>query len=73
LVDVSNTIFFAIDHNQSILETLPPVEQHGSVVVFAKEIVPQQTGRMGYALRITTNHYGDPLTRPCGALMKRGR
>jgi starch phosphorylase len=44
---------------------LPPVEQRGSVVVFAKEIVPQQTGRMGYALRITTNHYGDPMTRPC--------
>jgi starch phosphorylase len=53
--------------------TLPPVEQRGSVVVFAKEIVPQQTGRMGYALRITTDHYGDPLTRPCGALLKWGR
>jgi starch phosphorylase len=53
--------------------TLPPVEQRGSVVVFAKEIVPQQTGRMGYALRITTNHYGDPMTRPCGALLKWGR
>jgi len=53
--------------------TLPPVEQRGAVVVFAKEIVPQATGRMGYALRITTNHYGDPLTRPCGALLKWGR
>ncbi len=52
---------------------LPPVEERGNVVVFAKEIVPQQTGRMGYALRITTNHYGDPMTRPCGALMKWGR
>jgi starch phosphorylase len=53
--------------------TLPPVEQHGSVVVLAKKIVPQQTGRMGYDLRITTDHYGDPMTRPCGALLKWGR
>jgi starch phosphorylase len=51
---------------------LPPVEQRGNVVVFAKEIVPQQTGRMGYALRISPNHYGDPLTRPCNTLLKWG-
>jgi hypothetical protein len=49
---------------------LPPIEQRGDVVIFAKEIVPQQTGRMGYALRIAPNHYGDPLTRPCSALLK---
>jgi starch phosphorylase len=49
---------------------LPAVEQRGHVVVFEKEIVPQQTGRMGYALRVAANHYGDPLTRPCSALMK---
>jgi starch phosphorylase len=34
--------------------------------------VPQQTGRMGYALRISPNHYGDPLTRPCSAMLKWG-
>jgi starch phosphorylase len=51
---------------------LPPVQQSGHVVVFEKEVVPRQTGRMGYALRITTNHYGDPLTRPCSALLKWG-
>jgi len=51
---------------------LPPVAQSGDVVVFEKEIVPRQTGRMGYALRITPNHYGDPLTRPCSALLKWG-
>ncbi len=51
---------------------LPAVEQRGPVVVFEKEIVPQQTGRMGYALRISPNHYGDPLTRPCSALLKWG-
>lgn len=51
---------------------LPPVEQRGSVVVFEREIVPQQTGRMGYAVRISPNHYGDPLTRPCSSLLKWG-
>jgi glycogen phosphorylase len=51
---------------------LPAVEQRGRVFVFSKDIVPQQTGRMGYALRITPNHYGDPLTRPCSTLLKWG-
>lgn len=52
---------------------LPAVEQRGQVCVFGKEIVPQQTGRMGYALRISPNHYGDPLNRPCSALLKWSR
>jgi glycogen phosphorylase len=51
---------------------LPPIEQRGNVVVFAKEIVPQYTGRIGYALRVTPNHDSDPLTRPCSALLKWG-
>jgi starch phosphorylase len=52
--------------------TLPAVEQRGSVYVFAKEILPQQTGRVGYSLRITPNHYDDPLARPCHPLLKWG-
>jgi starch phosphorylase len=51
---------------------LPSVDQQGSVCVFAKDIVPQQTGRLGYALRISTNHHNDPSTRPCGSLLKWG-
>jgi starch phosphorylase len=51
---------------------LPAVEKNGSVAIFAKEIVPQQTGRLGYALRISPNHYDDPLTRPCTSLLKWG-
>ena len=49
---------------------LPAVEQHGSVAVFGKEIVPERTGRLGYALRISPNHCEDPLTRPCTSLLK---
>lgn len=52
--------------------TLPAVEQHDSVYIFSSEILPQQTGRIGYTLRIAPNHYDDPLTRPCRPLLKWG-
>jgi starch phosphorylase len=57
--------------NTQIL-TLPPVEQSGTVVVFGREFVPLETGRLGYSLRISPNHYDDPLTRPCNSLLKWG-
>jgi starch phosphorylase len=50
--------------------TLPAVEQAGKEYVFLKEFVPHQTGRLGYSLRISPNHYDDPLTRPCNSLLK---
>ncbi|MGD0436990.1 MAG: alpha-glucan family phosphorylase [Bryobacteraceae bacterium] len=50
--------------------SLPPVQQQGSAYVFQKEFVPHQTGRLGYCLRISPNHYDDPLTRPCNDLLK---
>jgi starch phosphorylase len=49
---------------------LPPTEQVGSVAIFEKEIVPERTGRLGYALRVSPNHCDDPLTRPCTSLLK---
>ena len=52
--------------------TLPAVEQRESVYIFAKDIIPQQTGRIGFTLRIAPNHYDDPLTRPCHPLLKWG-
>ncbi len=51
---------------------LPPAEQVGSVTVFARDIIPRQTGRLGFALRVSPNHSGDPLTRPCTSLLKWG-
>jgi starch phosphorylase len=50
--------------------SLPAVEQTGTDCVFLKEFVPHQTGRLGYSLRISPNHYEDPLTRPCNSLLK---
>lgn len=51
---------------------LPAIEQKGAAWVFEKEYLPQQTGRLGYALRISPNHDDDPLTRPCHSLIKWG-
>ena len=43
-----------VDSNGHLEDTevmvLPPVEQQGSVAVFGKDIVPERTGRLGYAL-----------------------
>ena len=51
---------------------LPNKEVEGDVAVFEREIVPAQTGRLGYALRVSPNHYDDPLTRPVTTLLKWG-
>jgi starch phosphorylase len=63
-----------IDSNGRLEETevmvLPPVEEQGAVAVFGKDVVPERTGRLGYALRVSPNHFEDPLTRPCGSLLK---
>ena len=63
-----------VDSNGHLEETevmlLPSIEQSGTVAVFGKDIVPEWTGRVGYALRVSPNHFDDPLTRPCTSLLK---
>jgi len=63
-----------VDSNGYLEETevmvLPPIEQSGQVAVFGKDVMPERTGRVGYALRVTPNHFDDPLTRPCTSLLK---
>jgi starch phosphorylase len=63
-----------VDSNGHLEDTevmvLPPVEHEGQVAVFAKDILPERTGRLGYALRVSPNHYDDPLTRPVASLLK---
>ena len=49
---------------------LPNIEMNGDVAVFEKDVVPAQTGRLGYAVRVSPNHYDDPLTRPVTSLLK---
>jgi glycogen phosphorylase len=52
--------------------TLKPVEERGPAVVFERAFVPKQTGRLGYAVRVSPNHNDNPLTRPCNSLLKWG-
>jgi glycogen phosphorylase len=63
-----------VDSNGHLEDTevmvLPNVEQQGSVTIFSKEMVPERTGRLGYALRVSPNHFDDPITRPCTSLLK---
>lgn len=51
---------------------LPAIEQRGSAYVFQEQFVPHQTGRLGYAVRISPNHDDNPVTRPCNSLLKWG-
>jgi starch phosphorylase len=55
---------------QAEVLVLPALEQTASTCVFAREVLPQQTGRIGYAVRVAPNHFDDPLTRPCHSLLK---
>jgi len=64
----------AIDNGGNLEQTevvvLPSVDQQGTVSVFGKDVVFDRTGRLGYALRVSPNHFDDPLTRPCNSLLK---
>ena len=46
------------------------VAQEGPVATFSRDIVPERTGRVGYALRVSPDHFDDPMTRPCTNLLK---
>ncbi|MEP6962915.1 MAG: glycosyltransferase family 1 protein, partial [Acidobacteriota bacterium] len=45
-------------------------EQRGDVWVFADSFVPRNTGRLGFAVRVSSNHFENALNRPCNALLK---
>src|SRR5258708_39696733 len=49
---------------------LPATEEFETVTGFSTEIEPRHTGRRGYRVRVSPNHYEDPLTRPCPDLLR---
>jgi starch phosphorylase len=57
-----------LDETQVI--ALHPIEQQGSIVLFGKDFAPLTTGRLGFAARISPNHFQDPLNRPCNSPIK---
>jgi starch phosphorylase len=63
-----------VDNNGHLEQTevmvLPAVERQGSLTIFSKDVVFERTGRLGYAMRVSPNHFDDPLTRPCTSLLK---
>jgi starch phosphorylase len=55
--------------------TLDPLDSqedglHISGYLFGRDIMPYATGRLGFAVRVSPNHFTDPLQRPCNALLK---
>jgi starch phosphorylase len=64
----------SVNSNGHLEETevmvLPSLESQDGVVTFGRDIVPERTGRIGYALRVSPNHFDDPMTRPCSSLLK---
>ena len=49
---------------------LKPVAEMSDKVVFENQLTLQQTGRLGYSVRISPNHFDNPLTRPCNSRLK---
>ncbi len=49
---------------------LAAVEQEGEAFVFASQYQIRETGRLGFSMRISPNHFENPLTRPCNAPLK---
>src|SRR3954447_3695246 len=49
---------------------LKAVEEAGNVVTFAGEFTVTKSGRIGYSVRVSPNHYDNPLTRPCNSRLK---
>jgi starch phosphorylase len=51
---------------------LPNKGMEGDVAIYEQDVIPAKTGRLGYAVRVSPNHYDDPLTRPVTSLLKWG-
>jgi starch phosphorylase len=42
----------------------------GTAWVFSHAYQPKTTGRLGFAVRVSSNHFENPLNRPCNTLLK---
>jgi starch phosphorylase len=58
------------DLEEAQVVTLDPQEQQGTAFMFGRPFSPLTTGRLGFSVRVTPNHYTDPLNRPCNAPIK---
>ncbi|MEO5922740.1 MAG: alpha-glucan family phosphorylase [Bryobacteraceae bacterium] len=44
--------------------------RRGLAWVFSQDYQPKTTGRLGLAVRVSSNHFENPLNRPCNTLLK---
>ena len=58
------------DLEEAQVLTLDPLEKQENVFLFGRAFAPLSTGRLGFSVRVTPNHYTDPLNRPCNAPIK---
>ncbi len=49
---------------------LAPQGHEGAICTFGCDYVPLSSGRLGFSVRVSPNHYADPLNRPCNAPTK---
>jgi glycogen phosphorylase len=56
--------------NTQVLSLTHNGETQNTAHVFQAVFVPSQTGRLGFAMRVSPNHYEDPLSRPCYSLLR---
>ncbi|HXJ41593.1 MAG TPA: alpha-glucan family phosphorylase [Bryobacteraceae bacterium] len=52
------------------LIALPNTRIEGETATFERDITPKDTGRLGFAIRVSPNHFDDPMTRPVTSLIK---
>ncbi len=52
------------------LSPVSPLQEQDSHVMFGRDYTPVVTGRLGFSVRVSPNHYDDPLNRPCSAPIK---
>jgi starch phosphorylase len=57
-----------LEHTEVV--PLPGTRMEGEAAVFERDIIPERTGRLGYAIRVSPNHDDNPLTRPVTSLLK---
>jgi starch phosphorylase len=57
-----------LEHAETV--SLAAIGQSGEAFQFESEYTVRYTGRLGYSMRISPNHFENPLTRPCNSLLK---
>jgi starch phosphorylase len=50
--------------------SLAAIGQTGEDYQFESEYTVRYTGRLGFSMRVSPNHFENPITRPCNSPLK---